>query len=164
MPYLSQMTDPDYLDMVDDALKNSTTYKRVNEFHRIMGSRKFESNDESAMHFRCKLILEEFLEVLDAAGVCLVDDYTGEAIRQDRLRLETVEAPRPADLLKELADLDYVTAGTADVFEWDFDEAGRRVHASNMSKLGDDGKPIKRSDGKVMKGPNYKPAYMGDLV
>jgi hypothetical protein len=43
-------------------------------------------------------------------------------------------------------------------------EAFRRVHASNMSKLGDDGKPIFREDGKVMKGPNYKKPYLTDLL
>lgn len=43
-------------------------------------------------------------------------------------------------------------------------EAFKRVHASNMSKLGDDGKPIKRADGKVVKGPNYKPPVLDDLV
>jgi predicted HAD superfamily Cof-like phosphohydrolase len=43
-------------------------------------------------------------------------------------------------------------------------EAIRRVHASNLSKLGDDGKPIKRADGKILKGPNYKPPVLTDLV
>lgn len=43
-------------------------------------------------------------------------------------------------------------------------EAFRRVHASNMSKLGEDGKPIFREDGKVMKGPNYKKPYLTDLL
>lgn len=43
-------------------------------------------------------------------------------------------------------------------------EAYRRVHASNMSKLDDNGKPIRREDGKVLKGPNYKPADLSDLV
>lgn len=38
----------------------------------------------------------------------------------------------------------------------DVDGAFREVHESNMSKLGDDGKPIYRDDGKVLKGPNYK--------
>lgn len=123
-----------------------------------------EDREETAVRFRGNLILEEFLEVLDAMGVVMVDDLTGQAIRHDRLRLETVEAPRPADLLKELADLDYVTAGTAVTFGWDFDEAGKRVHKSNMSKLGEDGKPIRRADGKILKGPNYKPAFVGDLV
>tara|TARA_R100000781_G_scaffold33_3_gene44 strand:+ start:1247 stop:1396 length:150 start_codon:yes stop_codon:yes gene_type:complete len=47
---------------------------------------------------------------------------------------------------------------------WDLDEAMHRVHTSNMSKLGDDGKPITREDGKVLKGPNYQPPDLSDLV
>lgn len=43
-------------------------------------------------------------------------------------------------------------------------EAFYRVHQSNMSKLGDDGKPIRREDGKIMKGPNYKAPDLTDLV
>jgi uncharacterized membrane protein len=43
-------------------------------------------------------------------------------------------------------------------------EALRRVHLSNMSKLGEDGKPIRREDGKIMKGPNYQPPFLKDLV
>jgi predicted HAD superfamily Cof-like phosphohydrolase len=39
-----------------------------------------------------------------------------------------------------------------------------RVHASNMSKLGEDGKPIKREDGKIQKGPNYKEPDLEDLL
>jgi predicted HAD superfamily Cof-like phosphohydrolase len=39
-----------------------------------------------------------------------------------------------------------------------------RVHKSNMSKLGADGKPIYRDDGKVLKGPNYAPVDLEDLV
>ena len=48
--------------------------------------------------------------------------------------------------------------------EWDLDEAMHRIHESNMSKLGDDGKPIYREDGKVLKGPNYKPPILNDLI
>lgn len=43
-------------------------------------------------------------------------------------------------------------------------EAVDRVHASNMSKLGEDGKPIRREDGKILKGPNYKEPDLSDLV
>lgn len=43
-------------------------------------------------------------------------------------------------------------------------EAFKRVHASNMSKLDDDGKPIFRDDGKILKGPNYKKPYLTDLL
>jgi len=66
--------------------------------------------------------------------------------------------------LKELADLVYVCFQYAASQEWDLDEAMRRVHKSNMSKLGENGKPIYREDGKVLKGPNYKKPNLLDLV
>ena len=66
--------------------------------------------------------------------------------------------------LKELADLVYVCFQYAENMEWDLEEALDRVHKSNMSKLGLDGKPIRRSDGKVLKGPNYAPPNLKDLV
>ena len=45
-----------------------------------------------------------------------------------------------------------------------FEEAFVRVHESNMSKLGEDGKPIRREDGKILKGPNYKAPDMAPIV
>jgi predicted HAD superfamily Cof-like phosphohydrolase len=47
---------------------------------------------------------------------------------------------------------------------WDLDKAMERVHESNMSKLDEYGKPIYREDGKVLKGPNYNPPNLEDLV
>ena len=78
-------------------------------------------------------------------------------------KLETYEGAA-ADCLKELADLVYVCFQYAANREWDLIEAMHRVHASNMSKLGPDGKPIRREDGKVLKGPNYKPPYLEDIT
>ena len=66
--------------------------------------------------------------------------------------------------LKELADLVYVCFQYAENMEWDLEEALDRVHKSNMSKLGLDGKPIRRPDGKVLKGPNYQPPILNDLI
>ena len=66
--------------------------------------------------------------------------------------------------LNELADLVYVCFQFAASQEWDLDEAMRRVHRANMSKLGEDGKPIYRGDGKVLKGPNFKKAEFTDLI
>ena len=43
-------------------------------------------------------------------------------------------------------------------------EAVKLVHASNMSKLDDSGKPVRREDGKIMKGPNYKAPDLSALV
>tara|TARA_R110001599_G_scaffold301105_1_gene506670 strand:+ start:208 stop:666 length:459 start_codon:yes stop_codon:yes gene_type:complete len=67
-------------------------------------------------------------------------------------------------MLKELADLVYVTFGYAATYGWNLDEAVRRVHLSNMSKLGLDGKPLKNPEGKVLKGPNYQKCNLSDLV
>lgn len=67
-------------------------------------------------------------------------------------------------LLKELADLRYVTDGCAVTFGLPIDEAFAEVHRSNMSKLGTDGKPVKDAGGKVLKGPNYTEADMSQFV
>ena len=66
--------------------------------------------------------------------------------------------------LKELCDLVYVCYQFAANKDWDLDEAMDRVHKSNMSKLDDKGQPIYRQDGKVLKGPNYKPPNLTDLL
>lgn len=65
---------------------------------------------------------------------------------------------------KVLTTLIYCLYGYANQMNWDLDEAYRRVHISNLSKLGVDGKPVLREDGKVTKGPNYKPPYLEDLT
>ena len=65
---------------------------------------------------------------------------------------------------KELCDLVYVCYQYAENLGWDLDEAMDRVHKSNMSKLGRDGKPIYREDGKVLKGPMYRPPNLKDLI
>jgi|TARA_E500000331_G_scaffold158165_1_gene153404 predicted HAD superfamily Cof-like phosphohydrolase len=93
------------------------------------------------------LIVEEFKEFIEA-------DYEIK---------EMLPHTREA-CLKELADLVYVCAQYAENMDWDLEQAIRRVHTSNMSKLGADGKPIYREDGKVLKGPNYQPPNLTDLV
>lgn len=71
-----------------------------------------------------------------------------------------------SNLLKEGADLLYVLLGTFVSLGLgeQLIEAFKRTHESNMSKLGEGGKPIYRDDGKVLKGPNYKAPDLGDLV
>lgn len=63
-----------------------------------------------------------------------------------------------ANLAKELADIIYIACGTAVVYGIDLNKVFEEVQRSNMSKLGEDGQPIYREDGKVLKGPNYSDA------
>ena len=98
-----------------------------------------DSTENELMQF--KLIEEEFKEFNEAA------------------QFET-----EADALKELADLVYVCAQYAANQGWDLDTALARVHESNMSKTLADGTVMRRADGKVLKGPNYKPPVLTDLV
>ena len=68
------------------------------------------------------------------------------------------------EVLKELSDVVFVCYQFAAAYGLDLDEAMQRVFESNMSKLDDNGNPIYRDDGKVLKGPNYKKPELGDLV
>ena len=90
--------------------------------------------------------------------------FSTEKINQLRISLiqeeldELKEAMTNNDLLEvadALTDLLYVTYGAGHAFGIDIDKCFNEVQNSNMSKLGEDGKPIYNEFGKVMKGPNY---------
>ena len=71
---------------------------------------------------------------------------------------ELKQAMENKDLLEvadALTDILYVTYGAGIAFGIDLDKCFEEVQNSNMSKLGEDGKPIYNDTGKVMKGPNY---------
>ena len=71
---------------------------------------------------------------------------------------ELTESVKNKDLLEvadALTDILYVTYGAGHAFGIDLDKCFDEVQNSNMSKLGEDGKPIHNDSGKVMKGPNY---------
>ena len=59
------------------------------------------------------------------------------------------------ETIDALTDILYVTYGAGHAFGVNLDKCFEEVQKSNMSKLGEDGKPIYNEDGKVMKGPNY---------
>ena len=90
--------------------------------------------------------------------------FSTDKINQLRISLiqeeldELKEAMTNNDLLEvadALTDLLYVTYGAGHAFGIDLDKCFNEVQNSNMSKLGEDGKPIYNELGKVMKGPNY---------
>ena len=83
------------------------------------------------------------------------------SLRYDLIKEELNELREAIDKkdLKEVADaltdILYVTYGAGHAFGINLDRCFEEVQNSNMSKLGDDGKPIYNEKGKVMKGPNY---------
>lgn len=120
-------------------------FAKVTEFHRANG----QAAPDTAItlpwvvqELRCELILEEFREYV-------------EAVAENDL----------VAIADALADLAYVVIGTAVAhgltrFGDIFDE----VHRSNLSKLGGDGKPVLRADGKVMKSDRYTPPRLEPLI
>ncbi len=83
------------------------------------------------------------------------------SLRYDLIKEELGEFKEAIDKkdIKEIADaltdILYVTYGAGHAFGIDLDKCFEEVQNSNMSKLGEDGKPIYNEKGKVMKGPNY---------
>lgn len=124
------------------------------------------------------------------AVVCLDASYTMSRVAEDlkglstllgasvpliRLQLIQEELAELAEALSQndrvgtldaLADLSYVVDGAWLALGYSHlrDEALRRVHESNMSKLGEDGLPIKGPSGRVEKGPGYHPPRLEDLI
>ena len=97
--------------------------------------------DHKTQALRLELIIEEVEELFDAHD------------EQDMVKL--------ADAL---TDILYVVYGFGHALGIDLDRCFRHVHYSNMSKLGRDGKPIYREDGKVMKGPNYWAPKLEEII
>ena len=68
------------------------------------------------------------------------------------------------EIADALTDILYVTYGAGHAFGIDLDTCFTEVHRSNMSKLGIDGKPIYRHDGKVLKGRGYTPPQLAKII
>jgi predicted HAD superfamily Cof-like phosphohydrolase len=101
---------------------------------------------------RIRLMCEELQEVLTELG--FTAEFKMEAVEGFVLGPKFTSV-NLINVAKELADLLYVVYGTAAAFGIDVDAVFEEVHRSNMSKVGEDGKPLYREDGKVLKGPNY---------
>lgn len=127
--------------------------QKVYEFHaatEVANDREFSVE---LLELRKTLIAEEVKELfaeIDRA----IDELRekGEVSKKTRL-----------DMMKEIADVQYVLSGTSCTFGLPIEKVFERVHESNMSKLGPDGKPLRREDGKVLKGPNYHPPLLEDI-
>jgi predicted HAD superfamily Cof-like phosphohydrolase len=112
----------------------NTNFEKVAEFMTAFGQDvETEPTWTSVSQLRYDLIDEELKEL-------------GQAI-EERNIVEVADA---------LTDLLYVVYGAGHSFGLDLDKCFEEVHNSNMTKLGPEGKPIYREDGKVMKGPGYR--------
>jgi NTP pyrophosphatase (non-canonical NTP hydrolase) len=111
---------------------------------RLAAEQSIDPEDELTQDMQLTLIKEEFDELMEA--------HINEDSESDK-----------AHTLKELADLVFVCYQYAVARNWNLDTAMKRVFESNMSKFVD-GKPLRREDGKILKGPDYKPPFLDDLV
>ena len=112
-----------------------SNFNSVKQFMLTFGQEvknKASFPDDKIVKLRYDLIQEELTEL-------------NEAIKNKDLK-EVADA---------LTDILYVTYGAGTAFGIDLDKCFEEVHKSNMSKLGEDGKPIYNEQGKVMKGPGY---------
>ena len=126
-------------------MKKSFLSDQAKEFRKKFDLKN--SADRGRRSYQKNLIIEEFKEFLEAEGLLFRESNEHHA-----------------HALKELADLVYVCYQYAENMGWLLDEALHRVHQSNLSKLDEDGNPIYREDGKVLKGPNYAPPDLTDLI
>lgn len=123
-----------------------TNFERVREFMETFGQEvktKSKWPNEGVCDLRVDLIEEEFDELREAI-------YTKEGTL--------------VDVADALTDLLVVVYGAGHAFGIDLDECFKEVHRSNMSKLSEDGKPMYRDDGKVLKGPNFSEPDLKGIV
>ncbi|HQR20776.1 MAG TPA: hypothetical protein PKV98_07910 [Burkholderiaceae bacterium] len=137
----------------------------VVEFHEAFGAPVAWAPTvppEDRRKLRCKLIMEEAQEFCEASGyairMMMVDGVYGWLVEP------ILQEPDLVAAADALADLRYVTDGAA--LEWGIplEKCLREVHRSNMSKLGEDGKPILRADGKILKGPNFTLPQLAEII
>lgn len=138
----------------------------VARFHRVYGLPIVEdgpSLEREHLHMRMGLIAEEFAELVGAvygpSSRRIVEEAFARAVEADENERDLVET---ADAL---ADLVYVVYGMALETGIDLPAVLAEVQRSNMSKLGADGRPLYRADGKVLKGPGFfRPDVAGVLA
>ena len=137
----------------------------VRRFHHVYGlpvQTDGASLERESLDMRMSLIAEEFSELVGAvygqAARAEIESSYRRAVAADDGARDTVET---ADAL---ADLIYVIYGMALETGIDLASVLAEVQRSNMSKLGADGRPVYREDGKVLKGPGYFPPDVAGVL
>ncbi len=132
----------------------SSYEKLTRKFHKAMRIPIDAPLQENLLLLRQTLIKEEATELFEEIQNAILEIKSSSSVCK-----KTQE-----NMMKELADLLFVSFGFAVSFGFPIDEIFKRVYESNMSKLGPDGKPIYRDDGKITKGPNYHKPNLSDLT
>lgn len=136
--------------MSDHATPSEMT-RGLSEFHSALDDRR--GRGDAALRFT--LHEEEHEELLDEVSIKRLND----GVREPKAD-EDVDR---AKLARELADVVYISYGTAHAFAIDLDVALREIHRAAMSKL-DPATMVVRGDGKVMKPPGFVPPDMSAAV
>ena len=105
---------------------------------------------------RIRMIAEELLETARALGVAL-QCQSGDTEAADIVRVQADPSLEydPVEAADGFGDIRYLVDGGNLICGFPGDLVLAEIHRSNMSKAGADGKPIRREDGKILKGPNY---------
>ena len=125
-------------------MSDMSNFNKVKAFMNTYGQdvkEKASFPEDSIVQLRVDLIEEELNELK-------------EAIKNNDI-VEVADA---------LTDILYVTYGAGHSFGVNLDKCFDEVQRSNMSKLGEDGKPIYNDSGKVMKGPNYSAPDLKKII
>ena len=122
-------------------MSNFTDVKKFMETFGQMVRTKPQFPDEETMQLRYDLIKEELNEL-------------EQAMKTKNLK----------EIADALTDILYVTYGAGYAYGINLDKCFKEVQRANMSKLGNDGKPIYNEKGKVMKGPNYSEPNLKQFV
>jgi len=135
---------------------SKTREETVEDFHRAFCLTIDGEPTVDLLKLRRTLIEEEVRELFSDIDTAISHLENNEKVPEELY----------ANMLKELSDVQIVISGTSVSLKplRKLDEAFKRVHKSNMSKLGNDGKPIFREDGKVLKGKNYIEPDLLDLI
>ena len=129
------------------------------EFEDLFGKTNFELAGQFMRAFGQEVLTKPTLPEQNLAKLRL------ELIREEVEELNVgIEGMDIVEIADALTDILYVVYGAGHAFGIDLDECYHEVHRSNMSKLGEDGKPIYREDGKVLKGPNYFHPNLKDIL
>jgi predicted HAD superfamily Cof-like phosphohydrolase len=131
-------------DFFDSPKTDETAFDKVKNFCKSFGSVCPDTPglpDAGIRKLRRKLLREEFNEYLDA--------------EEDNDLVEIADA---------ISDIVYIALGSAAIYGIPFDKVFNHVHDTNMAKLGPDGIPMRRADGKILKPEGWQPPNIKKIL